>query len=185
MTRKRLTDMLRAEIQKSPESESEELITVSVDAVSIETESVGTESVGTKSATSNSQLEDAISELKSSLEKSQKKETTLEKQVAKLQADLQEQGKYVEQLKEYLDQANQIKSELDRVKQENELLTAQIEQSRRPHQLAPKAKATATEPAKSAYIQRTALTGSGRGSRPVGSNSSSSKMNNENIGWFD
>jgi chromosome segregation ATPase len=171
MTRKRLTDMLRDEAQKPTAAESQAAEANAIAASSEQTET---------NKEPNKELEKLVTDLKASLAKALKKETTLSEQVVKLQAELHEKKEYVEKMKEYLDQATQIKAELDRVKQENDTLTDELSRLK-----TQKVETPAPDQPKKTLIQRAVPTSAGRSSRPVGANTDYSKINNDNIGWFD
>lgn len=172
MTRKRLTDMLRDEAQKPTAAETQATEAQAIAASSEPTSETNKEP--------NKESEKLVADLKASLAKALKKETTLSDQVVKLQAELHEKKEYVEKMKEYLEQATQIKAELDRVKQENDALTDELS-----HLKTQKVEASTPDQPKKTLIQRTVPTSAGRSSRPVGANTDYSKINNDNIGWFD
>lgn len=62
--------------------------------------------------------EDVIAELKTSLEEAQKKESNLQKEIENLQADLQQQHKYIKQLEEDIQKTDQLKIELEQAKKD-------------------------------------------------------------------
>ncbi|MGQ9866434.1 MAG: hypothetical protein ACUVSQ_09185 [Pseudanabaenaceae cyanobacterium] len=96
----------------------------------------------------------------------------LRARIQELETELAAQKQYVAQMKEYLDLAGQLKTELEKVKAENAQLQSQL-------QAQPKAPAAIAPPSVPAYrISKLAR-------RPVGSQTEQAQANNRNIGWMD
>lgn len=142
MTKKRLSDLLREEVQKSEDAatptsnqadsesapaaqtESADQGPATLDVVAeevVETDATDSaEEAGAKkrtSRTTKAELDQMVTELEQDLEATRDREAALQKQVADLQADLQEQQVLVRQLTAKLEPANQrvnsLKSELE------------------------------------------------------------------------
>jgi chromosome segregation ATPase len=141
MTKKRLSDLLREEVQKSEDAatpasdqadsesasasqtESADQGPATLDVVAeevVDADATDSEEAGTKkrtSRTTKAELDQMVTELEQELEATQGREADLQKQVSDLQADLQEQQVLVRQLTAKLEPANQrmnsLKSELE------------------------------------------------------------------------
>jgi DNA repair exonuclease SbcCD ATPase subunit len=161
-TRKRLTDMVREEVQKSPELE---LMTVEV--------------MVEESANSITDLGDqtqAIAKLQASLAESVQREKAFQQNIASLEAEFQTQKEHLQRSQAYLEQASQVKAELDRLQQENQLLKAANETMKKSQGEIVKPLSRADQETK--RISQLLY-------RPVGSNATQNQLNNQNIGWFD
>ncbi len=215
MTKRSLTDMLRAETQKAA-TETETKAETNT-AKSTETKAAATKktmpdqakaattkvsTVAPTATDSSPGLEALVNELKIALEESRDREADLQQQVTDLQAELQLSQGQSEQLKEYLDQVNKLKAELDRVKKDNlQLAEANIKlteavkeasaiapssQSRAPLDIKPANQNTNQEAGpKLTAAQEKAAHLTRILRRPVGSNRALSKVSDKNIGWFD
>jgi DNA repair exonuclease SbcCD ATPase subunit len=208
MTKRSLTDMLRAETQKAATEHGTEVKAPTAEATETKTTAVKKTVAKASTTTSNTastaidaspDLEALVNELKADLEKSRDREAELQQQVTNLQAESQLSQAQSEQLKEHLDQVNKLKAELDRVKKDNlQLAEANIKLTQaakeataitqsRPQldiQQANQNTNPAPEPKLTAAQEQAAhLTRILR--RPVGSNRALSKVSDKNIGWFD
>jgi predicted RNase H-like nuclease (RuvC/YqgF family) len=207
MTKRSLTDMLRAETQKAAIEPATEVNAPT--AESTETKATTAKKTVAKASTvaattpdSLPVLESLVHELKTDLEKYRDREASLQQQVIDLQAEVQDSQANGEQLKGYLEQVNQLKTELDRVKKDNLQLAeanikltqaakeasaiAPISQSRPQLDIKQANQSTNQEPEPkltAAQEQAAHLTRILR--RPVGSNRALSKVSDKNIGWFD
>lgn len=139
MVRKKLTDLLREEVAKSPESNNE--ITsaqgVNEDADPVEESAMTTEIIPETTSSNPKDLEKTVTELKSALAAAQakekvltelqdalvesnKKEASLQKQITDLQQDLHQQKRSVSILQKEVEKVEKIehlKTELDQAKQ--------------------------------------------------------------------
>jgi predicted RNase H-like nuclease (RuvC/YqgF family) len=209
MTKRSLTDMLRAETQKAaiePETKAEEPTAEATETKTTAVKkTVAKASVATPTSTttdSSPALEALVNGLKADLEKSRDREADLEQQVTDLQAEVKASRVSSEQLKAYPEQVNQLKAELDRVKKDNLQLAeanikltqaakeasaiAPVPQSRAQLDIQPTNPSANQEPEPkltAAQEQAAHLTRILR--RPVGSNRALSKVSDKNIGWFD
>jgi predicted RNase H-like nuclease (RuvC/YqgF family) len=203
MTKRSLTDMLRAETQKAAIEPETELKAPTVEAT--ETKATAAKKTVAKVSTtadSSPALEALVNELKADLEKSRDRAEELQQQVTTLQTELKASQANAEQLKGYPEQVNQLKTELDRVKKDNLQLAeanikltqaakeasaiAPIVPSRAQLDIKPASPNTEreAEPKLTAAQERAEhLTRILR--RPVGSNRALSKVSDKNIGWFD
>lgn len=209
MTKRSLTDMLRAETQKvaaEPEVKSTTPTTkasATKKATAAQTKPAVKVSTPT-TADSSSDFTDLVDRLKSDLDASRDRESQLQQQVTDLQTELEASQAQISQLKEYLDQADRLKAELDLAKKDNlKLAEANIKLTeaakaiavQRPQLEVKPGESTANaapalapvpqpEPKLSAAQEKAAhLSRILR--RPVGSNTALSKVNDKNIGWFD
>lgn len=143
MVKKRVSvsDLLQEEAQKFTPSEGESAIEVTAEAVSEQNEPVAEESptpeqsaTAKRTTPTKADLEVTINELKESLEQSQKKEATLEKQVVDLQAAVAEQKALAKRMTKELDEAKKaaihlaesnslLIEEINLLKQEKESFT--------------------------------------------------------------
>ena len=123
MTKKRLVDLLQEEAQKSPDPEEAAsdqpdptlAETEPVDETTDEPSKVNTPARA-KHIPTKADLETTVSELSEALEAAQKKESSLQQQIAGLQSDLQEQKILLQKLLAELEPTNQIKAELEQAK---------------------------------------------------------------------
>jgi DNA repair exonuclease SbcCD ATPase subunit len=202
MTKRSLTDMLRAETQKTPTETTAE---ATADKTTAAKKTVTKASVAATTSTTTDAspaLEALVNELKADLEGYRDREAELQEQVTTLQAEVKASRVSSEQLKAYPEQVNQLKAELDRVKKDNLQLAeanikltqaakeasaiAPIPQSRAQLDIQPTNPSANQEPEPklTAAQERAAhLTRILR--RPVGSNRALSKVSDKNIGWFD
>jgi chromosome segregation ATPase len=206
MTKRSLTDMLRAETQKAA-VEPEVKTTSTAKASATKRATVAHAKPAAKgSATtteSSSDLTDLVDRLKSDLEASRDRESKLQQQVTDLQSELKASQAQISQLKEYLEQADRLKAELDEAKKDNlKLAEANIKLTEEANASAaqrPQLEVRSAEPASAAPTsapvpqpepkldpaQEKAAHLSRILSRPIGSNTALSKVNDKNIGWFD
>lgn len=200
INKKRLTDVVREEMQKSPENEV---------AIVAEEIAEAHEDKGAKAKAANStkaDLEATVTKLKDELAQGNQREEALKQQVSDLQADLQAHKTYVEKLKEYLEQAEKLKTELDAVKQDNlrlaeaniqlteKMNTPQERYSQKGHKLVERAapivaakstEQTSVQPSNPQEDNSDKYRISKLLRRPVGSNASLSQITDKNIGWVD
>ncbi|HBB32205.1 MAG TPA: hypothetical protein DDZ80_27640 [Cyanobacteria bacterium UBA8803] len=141
MAKKRLTDLLREEVAKSPEPLDEDMqetttepqVQQNAEAVEELTMNIQAKPSTRSSTPTKAELEATVTELKAALAEAQNKETTLaelkeawaeankreaslQEQITDLQADLQQQKQSVEQLQKELQEIDQLKTELDKAK---------------------------------------------------------------------
>jgi uncharacterized coiled-coil DUF342 family protein len=141
MAKKNLTDLLREEVKKSPEIQSETVQETTddehleQDAEAVEKSQMNTPAKpsANHSTPTNPELEatvaelraaleeaqhkeETFAELKESLEESYRKEGSLQQQIADLKSDLQHQKKSVHKLEKELEKIDQLKSELEQAK---------------------------------------------------------------------
>ena len=115
MPRKRsLSDLLKAEAQKPPESETPVQPTRRRTAE-------GAPQAPAKQSTPRSiappDLSATVTALQQSLEQAQQQEQTLQTKIVSLQADITEQKRLIKQLQTSVDQANQVQTELAKAQQ--------------------------------------------------------------------
>lgn len=156
MARKKLTDLLREEVAKAPESNDETTSDqgVNLDPDTVEESAMATEIIPETKSSNPQDLEKTVTELKAalaeaqqkekvltelqeSLAESNKKEASLQKQITDLQKDLQQQKQSVSILQKEVEKVEKIehlKTELDQAKQAaiqlaqaNEKLTKEID----------------------------------------------------------
>lgn len=157
MAKKKLTDLLREEVEKAPEINDETPATSAdqpleanepVEQVPMDTETQpkAKHSTATKAeleatiADLRAALEDArhkdiaFTELKEALQKAYDQEAALKQQISDLQTDLHEQKKFLQKLQKELETRDHLKSELDKAKkaarqlaQTNEKLSQELE----------------------------------------------------------
>lgn len=156
MARKKLTDLLREEVAKSPESNDETTSDRGLDrdADTVEESAMATEIISENQTSNPQDLEERVNELKAALAEAQekekvlsqfqealaesnKKEASLQKQITDLQEDLQQQKQSVSILQKEVEKVEKIehlKAELDQAKQAavqlaqaNEKLTKEID----------------------------------------------------------
>ncbi|NJK60362.1 MAG: hypothetical protein HC918_09140, partial [Oscillatoriales cyanobacterium SM2_1_8] len=98
----------------------------------------------------------------------------LQAHIQALETELAAQRQHVAQMKEYLDLAGQLKTELERVKAENAQLQSQL-QAQTPKAPPPAAIAPTVPAYRVSKLAR----------RPVGSQTQQTQENNRHIGWMD
>lgn len=139
MAKKSLTDLLREEVQKSPELESELEGENIQDTTAVEELQMNTPSKARTrtSSTTKAELETTVAELKAALKKAEKaaqdkeeiftdlkkaleesheNEGSLQQQINELQSELQQQKQFVEKLQNAQKQLEQIKTEFEKAK---------------------------------------------------------------------
>jgi chromosome segregation ATPase len=146
MAKKRLTDLLREEVEKSPdinsatERKTNDDEDIEQNAEAVEKSPMNTpakpnarRSVATKSTATKAELEATVAELKAALEEAQKKETSfadlkesleeshrkekaLQKQITELQAELHNQNESLQKLQKNLEKIADLKTEFDQAK---------------------------------------------------------------------
>lgn len=149
MVRKRLSDMVRQETEKSSTAEVE----------IVPNESVGVTESTVSPSTSGGELEDKIVELKLALEKVQNQERSLQEKVLQLQAELDQRNQFIDRLKTEIQEADlkgklqkaqeaalqlsevnsKLIEELKTLKQENESFKTALKPQVQPSPLPPKA----------------------------------------------
>lgn len=148
MTKKRLSDLLREEVQKGDEAEQPEAATIDVSHQAVEDaadtdssddespDADGTETTASQkrtSRTTKAELNDMVTELEAQLAASQQREADFQQQIKDLQTDLQEQQVLVRQLTAKLDPANRqvetLKTDLESQKALMKRLQSDLEQA--------------------------------------------------------
>ena len=135
MTKKRLSDLLRAEVQKSPDLETEAGQEIPSDQplesdtalpeleispeITEEPSAMNTsEDLRNKrTGTTKADLEATVAELKEALYKAQSRENSLQQQIIDLQSSLQTQNKLVQDAQKELEQVNVLKAEFEQAKE--------------------------------------------------------------------
>jgi predicted RNase H-like nuclease (RuvC/YqgF family) len=143
MTRKRLSDLLREEVQKSPEPEVElqetngdqllEEVSSTAEKSTVEVQKTFEDAEATDESpinppakssarrttkTMKTDLEVTVTELRERLKEAQQKESSQQQQISDLQFTLQEQKTLIQQLQSELEQKNQLKLALEQVKKD-------------------------------------------------------------------
>lgn len=141
MVKKRLTDLLREEVEKSPEpngekgeaTSHEQHLEQDTDSVEKPTMNTRSQSSARRSTQTKAELEATVTELRAALEEAQqqdttltqledaledanKKEASLQQQIIALQADLQQQQKSVDKLQKQVETIDQLKTEFEQAK---------------------------------------------------------------------
>ncbi|HEY9848023.1 MAG TPA: hypothetical protein V6D28_01085 [Leptolyngbyaceae cyanobacterium] len=134
-TKKRLSDLLRQEAQKLPDTEDKPIVdttateVVEEDTATPEPLSAESSDNGKPAKSSNptkAELEATVAELRAALEQAQKlevaqeHEVALQQQVIDLQAELSEEKSQVQKLKKDLEQVKSLKAELEKAKKDLE-----------------------------------------------------------------
>lgn len=130
-TRKRISDLLRQEAQKSSDTEDKPVIEITAEEVKeqdnevTEVSPTGTDrSIAEDTSPTKAELEATIAELRAALEQTQQleqahqHEVSLQQQVIDLQSELAEQKKLVQKLQKDLEQFDKVKAELTQAKKE-------------------------------------------------------------------
>ena len=110
MTKRKLSDLLKEESENIDDSSPKSEPTASKPTQEVESESMSTTSTNgrtTRRAPTKADLQEMVRELKAGLAESQT-------EVENLQAQLNDKEGYVEELRGYLDKANDLKVELDK-----------------------------------------------------------------------
>lgn len=212
--KKRLSDLLRDEAQRSPDTESiEEVVDLAADTTLAETEpldetdvsAVNTSSRTKRTNPTKAELETTLTELQAALQAAQIREEHLGQQIANLQLELQEQKTLVHNLQPTLEQTNQLKTELEQAKKVI-LQLSEINSKSTPSAIAPKKESQAnSKPTQSAAItprkesrdfraqnlnlkklpQHSIQPHQSLEPNPPDSHGSNTKLSNKDIGWFD
>ncbi len=181
-TRKRLTDMVREEVQKSAGAEVLTIDLAETTEIKLETK----DEVGKKQA----ELGELIPSPKNNQEfepqenmtGDQKQEiATLNHQLAQAEAKITSLTTELNQTQSYLAQASQVKTDLDAATAENLVLKAEIVELQ--EQNSQLAKTQTKAPLARADQEKLRI--SQLLHRPIGSNAEQNRINNQNIGWFD
>ncbi|MGH2413408.1 MAG: hypothetical protein ACRDEA_06900 [Microcystaceae cyanobacterium] len=198
MTKKRLSDLLREEAQKVPESEATATDSTEPEEANPSAKTPATSNRSRKTIKeltteleaarehANS-LQEKVTELESELAKQKtliKKLQTQSEQTEQLQATLEEQKILVSKLYAELQQVEAAKSQIEVQKQQIEKLSAELEKAQQEPLLQEE-----PEPVESLKLalknnssNKLALRLSGRF---IASEQSSTRLSNEDIGWFD
>ncbi|MBW4638103.1 MAG: hypothetical protein KME05_07670 [Gloeocapsa sp. UFS-A4-WI-NPMV-4B04] len=214
MNKKRLSDLLRDEAQKSPDESIEEVVNnLEVDITLPETESldetldehspVNTTSRTKRTNPTKAELETTLTELQEALQAAQMREESLGQQVVDLQLELQEQKLLVKTLQPILEQTNQLKTELEQAKKVI-LQLSEINSKSTQSAITPKKEAqvnykptqSAITPKKESEFRAQNLNlkklphhsiqpPQSLEPNPPDSPGSNSKLSNKDIGWFD
>ncbi|HBL14162.1 MAG TPA: hypothetical protein DD379_22785 [Cyanobacteria bacterium UBA11162] len=141
MVKKRLTDLLREEVDKSPEPEGEtvqettpeQVLDQDTEAVEESVMNTRTRANAKPSTATKAELEETVTQLKAALEEAQQRETTLaelkdaleeaktkesslQEQVTNLQSDLQHQKESFDKLQKELEKIDKLKTEFEQAK---------------------------------------------------------------------
>ncbi len=187
-TKKRLSDLLREEAQKSP-SEAEAIQEAASEPLEPDPTLSETEPIhettdqpsplntatSTKRIPTKAELETTVSELREALNESHGKENSLRQQIADLKSDLQEQKILLQKLLAELEPTNQIKAELEQAKK---VILQLLEDSSKNTQEVN----TQRKEKEDSKSQKLALNKSPHTSiQPT----SSGEVFEQNVGWFD
>lgn len=197
MNKKRLSDLLRDEAQKSPDESIEEVVNnLEVDITLPETEPldetldehspVNTTSRTKRTTPTKAELETTLTELQEALQAAQMREESLGQQIVDLQLELQEQKLLVKTLQPILEQTNQLKTELEQAKK----VILQLSE------INSKSTQSAITPKKESEFRAQNLNlkklphhsiqpPQSLEPNPPDSPGSNSKLSNKDIGWFD
>jgi multidrug efflux pump subunit AcrA (membrane-fusion protein) len=180
-TRKRLTDMVREEVQKSAGTEI--LTEVTIDVVETSSESEQDNEVQGE-LISNQTVKESRQETepqKNLSDDRSQANLALKQQLAQAESKIASLTSELHQTQSYLAQASQVKADLDTATAENQALKAEVaelkgqnSQLSRTQAKAPLARADQEKLRISQLLHR-----------PVGSNAEQNRINNQNIGWFD
>jgi chromosome segregation ATPase len=144
MVRKRLADLLQEEAQKFTPSQGESVIEIAAEVIAEKSDSP-TEEPPAQISESTAALEATIKELRTTLEKSQKQETILQKEITDLQSALSSQKAATENLTKELDETKKTALQLAEA---NSKLIAEINGSKQTKEIV---KAPVNTPVKEAY----------------------------------
>ena len=198
MNKKRLSDLLRDEAQKSPDESIEEVVNnLEVDITLPETESldetldehspVNTTSRTKRTNPTKAELETTLTELQEALQAAQMREESLGQQVVDLQLELQEQKLLVKTLQPILEQTNQLKTELEQAKKVI-LQLSEINSKSTQSAITPK-KELGDFRAQNLNLKKlphhSIQPPQSLEPNPPDSPGSNSKLSNKDIGWFD
>lgn len=149
MVRKRLADLLQEEAQKFTPPQGESVIEISAEVIAEASDSP-TEEPPVQISESTAALEATVNELRTTLEKAQKKETTLQKQITDLQSALSSQKAATENLTKELDETKKTALQLA---ESNSKLIEEINGFKQVKEIVKKeiVKAPVTTPVKEAY----------------------------------
>jgi DNA repair exonuclease SbcCD ATPase subunit len=202
MARKRLSDLLREEAQKSTDSEAEGAS--AIDNGKRKSTAVARSRKSAKqpptqvepvefTATSGSGKEEELDELKVALERSQARETTLKQELAALQTALDTQEALVKTLKSDLAKVDSLKTELEQAKkaalqlaEENTKLREELHSAHEPQPPAdtpaPPAEASTTLVQREVLVKRQADS-LNHPIFPAGD--SPGRLSDQDLGWVD
>ena len=189
MTKKRLSDLIEEEAQKPEDSDEAQEATPESDASLSDTEpsdesTTPTPSRAKRTNATKAELETTLAELSDELQAAHQKESFLQKQIAGLQSDLQEQSKLVQKLQAEVEQGNKVKAEFEQAKkvilqlsEANAKMLQDVDTSK------PKEVNTSKEADESFRFQKSGLK---RIPYPsMQQNLPSSKIPDKDIGWVD
>ena len=198
MNKKRLSDLLRDEAQKSPDESIEEVVNnLEVDITLPETEPldetldehspVNTTSRTKRTTPTKAELETTLTELQEALQAAQMREESLGQQIVGLQLELQEQKLLVKTLQPILEQTNQLKTELEQAKKVI-LQLSEINSKSTQSAITPK-KESGDFRAQNLNLKKlphhSIQPPQSLEPNPPDSPGSNSKLSNRDIGWFD
>lgn len=215
MTRKRLQDLVREEVQKASENETapvksaanSEEVKPSLPESEISEKSAKSPAKNTINSSSNqTELPDRVKELTASLETAEARSNQLQDRVTLLQLELQAKNDLIQKLETQLQQTNQLQEELATYQKSVNKLSIELEQAQaiefevaEQKKLIEKLyaelqKAQQQELEREKATQAQAIVPQKSPSylmiprpigRSVGTVQSSSMLSNEEIGWFD
>jgi hypothetical protein len=197
-TRKRLTDMVREEVQKTSESsipkQSEPTLSADLNPLpkigkenqplvkQVELIAETTENSEKTENTKNNPTEKPTEKSMSNpTNVNNERELTLKQELSQAEAKIVSLTAELNSTQSYLAQASQVKIDLDNALAENLTLKAEIAELKGQNSQLTKTQAKA--PLAKADQERLRI--SQLLHRPVGSNAEQNRINNQNIGWFD
>ena len=197
MTRKRLSDLIQEEGEKSPD---EKALQLSSEEPSSSEEEL-TEQTKRRKPPTKAQLEEALTELTAVLESENQRADSLQEKVNSLELELEDHKTLVQSLQEKLQQTSYLQAELEKQKtliqklaserQHFQAVQTELEEQK---QLVQKlqtqmqqSKPESVHPALPHLVLRQETTYGIQPTRPIGraSDPSSTKLSDEDIGWFD
>ena len=181
MTTKRLSDLVREEVDResTPEADPQPEVDVSKEAAS-QTEGTKLPSLKTTnlSRLTKAQLEVRIKELAAALTNAQQQENSRQNQLETLESELNTQKEVVQTLQTQQQQSGQLETELEEQKQLVQKLYAQLQQVELEKQ-------EVSSAVTSQELMLSSRSGYGMQRRPIGPSQPVSSLSNEEIGWFD
>ena len=181
MTRKRLSDLVREEVDRESTTgaDSQPQVDASKETVSTtETTKLPSRKTTNLSRLTKAQLEVKINELTSALTTAQQQESSLQNQLESLESELHTQKGIVQTLQTQQKESKELETELEEQKQLVQKLYAQLQQVELEQQEASSAvtsqELSLSKPPSYA-IQR----------RPISRSQPAPPLSNEEIGWFD
>ena len=197
MTRKRLSDLIQEEGEKAPDEKALQLSSEEPSS----SEDPTTEQSKRRKPPTKAQLEEALTELTAVLESENQRADSLQEKVNSLESELKDQKTLVQSLESKLQQNSHLQAELEeqktlvekfeRERQHFQAVQTELEEYK---QLVQKlqtqtqqSKQESVHPALPKLMLRQETSYGIQPSRPIGraSDPSSTKLTDEDIGWFD